>query len=149
MKTIKKLKIDELCEKFVPLTNEEIRKLMGGWYCFAYCMNYIGVDGARFEHYYDSIYGSSQANDGVSSAYVESALNYAGISYINYDGSSITSIQPNRRQIVSINNGTHAVIYEGFYRDANNNPMIKCYDKQDGTRESYAITGNSISMIGF
>jgi hypothetical protein len=66
-------------------------------------MNYIGVDGARFEHYYDSIYGSSQANEGVSSAYVESALNYAGISYINYDESSITSIQPNKRQIVSIN----------------------------------------------
>ena len=149
MKTIKKLKIDVLCKKFIPLTDDEIRKLMGGWYCFSYCMNYIGTDGARFEHYYDSIYGSSQSNGGVSSSYVESALNYAGISYMSYDGQSLPSIQPNGRQIVTINNNTHAVIYEGFYKDNNNNTMIKYYDPQTGLRENYQVTGGSISMIGF
>jgi hypothetical protein len=150
MKKIEKLKIDDLCKRFIPLTEDEIKEMMGGWYCFSYCMNYIGADGNLFQHYYDNIYGSAESGGGVSNWYIEGALSYAGIGYNNYNGVGLSSITPNGRQIVVINNGTHAVIYEGYYRDTNGNHTVNYYDPQTGSSATYTIGANEeFGMIGF
>ena len=146
MKKIRKLRIDDLCKRFIPLTEDEIKEMMGGWYCFSYCMNYIGADGNSFQHYYDNIYGSAESGGGVSTLYIEEALNYAGLSYNNYDGETLSSITPNGRQIISINNGTHAVIYQGYI----GNNQVNYYDPQTGSSGTYTIGANEeFGMTGF
>lgn len=153
MKKIEKLKIDELSTRFVLLTEDEIAEIMGGWYCFSYCMNFLGQDGDRFESYYEKMYGSVKENQGVSNWYIEGTLDAAGIRYNNYAGSQLEDIRINGRQIISINDNTHAVIYKGVFRNEQGNLVVHYYDPQTGEKNTYTYSereeNNGFSLIGF
>lgn len=52
MKRIKKLTLNELEEYFDVLSEDECRNIIGGWYCFSYCLDYLGIPGEYFNLYY-------------------------------------------------------------------------------------------------
>jgi natural product precursor len=52
MKKIEKLRFNEVKDYFPVLTEDQLREIFGGWYCFSACLAYLGVSGAMFNHYY-------------------------------------------------------------------------------------------------
>ena len=149
MKKRSRLTLNEMNMAFVALTEEEQRSFVGGWYCFSYCLNYMGLDGDSFNQYYRDLYGDPQSNGGVDSSKIESTLSACGIGFFNPQ--NIPTFATGR-EIIAINDGTHAVIYRG-------NPQVKTgyngkkyiqvdyYDPQSQTYGTYSYPDTEISMI--
>jgi natural product precursor len=143
MKKIQKLKFNELRESFPVLTEEQLREIFGGWYCFSSCLDYLGVPGSMFNHYYDNMFGSVYANGGVTSSYIETVLGACGIGYST--PSSLYS-EGDGRQIIAINGGTHAVIYKSG--SVNNGKLtVTYYDPQTQSTGTYTYDSLTISAV--
>jgi natural product precursor len=143
MKKIQKLKFNGLKAFFPILTEEQLREIFGGWNCFSYCLNYFGAPGSMFEHYYNNMFGSMYANNGATSDYIETVLSACGISYST--PSSLYS-QGDGRQIIAINNGTHAVIYRSG-SVSNGKFTVTYYDPQTESTGTYTYDSLTISAI--
>jgi natural product precursor len=143
MKKIQTLKFNELRTLFPVLTEEQLRKIFGGWFCFSACLDYLGASGAMFNHYYNNMFGSMYANGGTSSSYIETVLGACGISYST--PSSLYS-QGDGRQIIAINGGTHAVIYRSG-SVSNGKLTVTYYDPQTQSTGTYTYDSLTISTV--
>lgn len=145
MKKIEKLKFSNLEREFPVISEDKLREILGGFYCFAACLNYLGQSGTYFEYYYGGLYGNSQ---GVSPEYVGGVLTLCGIGYSNPTNNDITKISATGREIVTINDGTHAVIYKGSQKNLNGKIEMTYYDPQNGSTGVYTFTAaNPVAMI--
>jgi natural product precursor len=143
MKKLKKLKLNELRDFLPVLTEGQLRDIFGGWYCFSACLDYLGVSGAMFNHYYNNLFGNIESLGGASSQYIETVLGFCGITYTT---PSTLYASGNGRQIIAINNGTHAVIYKSG--TVNNGKLTVTYfDPQTQQEGTYTYGSTTISVV--
>jgi hypothetical protein len=155
MKKISKLEICRLKNELSPLSEDQLRKIMGGWYCFLNCLDYLGMSGSMYGYYYNNLYGSMESSGGVSSSYLEATLGYCGFDYYNPPldnavGSiaQIKVVDPTTNQFVY-----HAVICTNCETKSFTSGLVTQISYYDPTFNTYGLyvygASEEISMVGF